>query len=176
MFCKVELYILRWDLSWPERLFLHFFCKLFRTRLCKDIIYTFAQKRSFLQRRKSVCKRSCTVRGMRPPQGPACVRLRLGIFAKIIEKQQKNLSFVKDLNSNKAFCVFQVCAKHFHCRSNPYRNLSFLYYLLLFLHESYSVSLHKRVPEESASHVRHIIFCPSFFFDVAKKLLQSEFA
>ena len=132
MFCKVELYIVRWDLSWPERLFLHFFRKLFRTRLCKDIIYTFAQKRSFLQRRKSVCKRSCTVRGMRPPQGPACVRLRLGIFAKIIEKQQKNLSFVKDLNSNKAFCVFQVCAKHFHCRSNPYRNLSFLYYFCCF--------------------------------------------
>ena len=43
----------------------------------------------FLQRRKNVCKRSCTVRGMRPPQGLACVRLRLGIFAKIIEKQQK---------------------------------------------------------------------------------------
>ena len=43
-----------------------------------------------MQRRKSVCKRSCTVRGMRPPQGPACVRLRLGIFAKIIEKQQKH--------------------------------------------------------------------------------------
>ena len=85
-----------------------------------------------MQRRKSVCKRSCTVRGMRPPQGPACVRLRLGIFAKIIEKQQKNLSFVKDLNSNKAFCVFQVCAKHFHCRSNPYRNLSFLYYFCCF--------------------------------------------
>ena len=85
-----------------------------------------------MQRRKSACKRSCTVRGMRPPQGPACVRLRLGIFAKIIEKQQKNLSFVKDLNSNKAFCVFQVCAKHFHCRSNPYRNLSFLYYFCCF--------------------------------------------
>ena len=132
MFCKVELYKVRWDLSWPAWLFLHLFRKVFWTRLCKEIIYYFAQKRSFLQRRKSVRKRSYSVCGMRPPQTPARVRLRLGIFAKIIQKQQKNLSFVKDLNSNKAFCVFQVCAKHFHCRSNPYRNLSFLYYFCWF--------------------------------------------
>ena len=173
MFCKVELYILRWDLSWPERLFLHFFRKLFRTRLCKDIIYYFAQKRSFLQRRKSVCKRSCTVRGMRPPQGLACVRLRLGIFAQKFEKQQKNLSFVKDLNSNKAFCVFQVCAKLFHCRSNPYRNLSFFVVFQFFLQRSYTVALRKWVPEEAASHVRYGIFC-THFFDVAKKTSSEQ--
>ena len=82
------------------------FWKVFRTRLCKDIIYYFAQKRSFLQRRKSVCKRSCTVRGTRPPQGPTCVRLRYRIFAKRIEKQQKNLSFRKDY-----FVYFVVLAQ-----------------------------------------------------------------
>ena len=89
MFCKVELYIVRWDLSWPERLFLHFFRKLFRTRLCQDYIYYFAQKKSFLQRRKSVCKRSFTVRGMQPPQGPTCVRTLYRIHAKTIEKNKK---------------------------------------------------------------------------------------
>ena len=65
------------------------FWKLFRTRSCTDIIYTFAQKRPFLQRRKSVCKRSRTVRGMRPPQGPACVRICLRIRDKKTKKRKK---------------------------------------------------------------------------------------
>ena len=68
------------------------------------------------------------------------------------EKQQKNLSFVKDLNSNKAFCVFQVCAKLFHCRSNPYRNLSFLYYFCCFCKNPI------RYPYTSGSLRRHTLF------------------
>ena len=59
-----------------------------------------------MQRRKSACKRSCTVRGMRPPQGPACVRLRLGIFAKIIEKyvvQEKLLTLEEAIRKMTSF-------------------------------------------------------------------------
>ena len=125
MFCKVELYIVRWDPSWPERLFLHFFRKLFQTRLCKDIIYYFAQKRSFLQRRKSVCKRSCTICGTRPPQGPACVRLRYRIFAKRFEKQRKNLNFRKDHLVYFFFGANREDAKKKDIQGHPYENLSF---------------------------------------------------
>ena len=55
----------------PERVFLHFFRKGFRTRACTDIIWKLAQEMFFLQRRKSVFKSSYGVRGMGPPQGPA---------------------------------------------------------------------------------------------------------
>ena len=78
--------------KWP------IFWKVFGTRLCKEIIYYFAQKRSFLQRRKSVRKRSCRVRGMRPHRGPTCVRILYRIFANTIEKKQKNMSFRQDFN------------------------------------------------------------------------------
>ena len=39
---------------------------------------------------------------------------------------------------------------------------------LLLLYESYMVSLHKRIPEEAASHVPFRIF-RAHFFDAAKK-------
>ena len=55
----------------PERVFLHFFRKGFRTRACTDIQCTFAQKCFFLQRQTSVFKSSYRVRGMGPPQGSA---------------------------------------------------------------------------------------------------------
>ena len=53
------------------------------------------------------------------------------------------------------------------------QKLKFFVLLLLFLHESYLVSLHKRVPEEAASHVRYGIFC-THFFDVAKKTSSEQ--
>ena len=53
------------------------------------------------------------------------------------------------------------------------QKLKFFVLFLLFLHESYLVSLHKRVPEEAASHVRYGIFC-THFFDVAKKTSSEQ--
>ena len=53
------------------------------------------------------------------------------------------------------------------------QKLKFFVLLLLFLQESYMVSLHKRVPEEAASHVRYGIFC-THFFDVAKKTSSEQ--
>ena len=53
----------------PERVFLHFFWKRFRTRACTDIQHTCAQKWLFLQRQKNVFKSSYRVRGMGPPPG-----------------------------------------------------------------------------------------------------------
>ena len=53
------------------------------------------------------------------------------------------------------------------------QKLKFFVLVLLFLQESYMVSLHKRVPEEAASHVRYGIFC-THFFDVAKKTSSEQ--
>ena len=44
----------------------------------------------------------------------------------------------------------------------------FVFFLLLLLHESYMVSLHKRIPAEAASRVPYRIF-RTHFFDAAKK-------
>ena len=58
----------------PERVFLHFFRKGFRTRVCTEIIWKLAQERRFFATSKQMYKKSYRARGMRPPQGPAFVR------------------------------------------------------------------------------------------------------
>ena len=81
-----------------------------------------------MQRRKSVRKRSYKVRGMRPPQGPTCVRILYGIHAKTITKKQKNLSLRKDYYVYLFFFgANREGAKCFIPYSNPYGNLGFLF-------------------------------------------------
>ena len=50
----------------------------------------------------------------------------------------------------------------------PYEKLRLFVFFLLLLHESYMVSLHKRIPAEAASRVPYRIF-RTHFFDAAKK-------
>ena len=61
--------------------------------------------------------------------------------------------------------MFPVCAKHLFCFNKPHKNSLFLF--PFFLQESFTVGLHRRVPDDAASHVRFGIFC-THFFDVAK--------
>ena len=48
------------------------------------------------------------------------------------------------------------------------QKLRLFVFFLLLLHESYMVSLHKRIPAEAACHVPYRIF-RTHFFDAAKK-------
>ena len=86
-----------------------------------------------MQRRKSVCKRSYTVRGMRPPQGPTCVRILFGIFAKTNETKHKNLNFGQDIDMDLFFGASQEDAKHFIPYKYPDENLSFYVFCQLCL-------------------------------------------
>ena len=107
----------------PERVFLHFFRKGFRTRACTDIQCTFAQKCFFLQRQKSVFKSSYRVRGMGPPQEPAfaCTVTILNKTKK--QKLKKTQVLFRILISNKHFggrcentkCLFEVTVLNKTC-------------------------------------------------------------
>ena len=80
-----------------ERVFLHFFRKGFCTRACTDFLCKLTQERLFVQRRKREYKRSYTVRGMGPPQGPAFA-CTVTTINKTKKKKLKNTSFVKILD------------------------------------------------------------------------------
>ena len=79
----------------PERVFLHFFRRRFRTRACTDFLGKRTQERLFLQRQKSECKISYRVRGMGPPQGPAfaCTVTTIN-KTKQKKLKKKNTSFI----------------------------------------------------------------------------------
>ena len=92
-----------------------------------------AQKRFFLQRQKSVSKRDCTVRRMRPPQGPAFARFPLRIHVKKKTKNKKTQVCVRFFITIKHFRVFTVCTKMFFCDKEPYENLSFFRFFVVLL-------------------------------------------
>ena len=91
----------------PERVFLHFFRRRFRTRACTDFLGKRTQERLFLQRQKSECKISYRVRGMGPPQGPAFACTVTTINKTKQKKLKKNTSFltILELSSKLARAV-----------------------------------------------------------------------
>merc|ERR1712023_260632 len=92
----------------PERVFLHFFRKRFRTRACTDFLGKRTQERLFLQRQKSECKISYRVRGMGPPQGPAFA-CTVTTINKTNQKKTKKKVLLKSWNY-QACCVFTARA------------------------------------------------------------------
>ena len=85
----------------PERVFLHFFRKGFRTGACTDIQHPCAQKCFLLQCQRNMFKSSCRVRGMGPPQGSAfaCAASTINKTKKL--RPKKIASFVEDCYHNR---------------------------------------------------------------------------
>ena len=110
----------------PVPKILHFFWKVFRTRLFKTKICKITQEWLFLQRKKSAFKRSYTVRGMGPPPGTRfCMYSYHTKQNKKAKTKKKHASFVWGSYIKETFCVFTACAKMFIWYKNPKQNSCF---------------------------------------------------
>ena len=115
----------------PERVFLHFFRKRFRTRACTDFLGKRTQERFFLQRQKSECKISYRVRGMGPPQGPAFA-CTVTTINKTKQKKLKKTQVLLQSWNYQTCCVFTARANVFDS-SKIIRKLAFFFSFFCFV-------------------------------------------
>ena len=111
-FCKLHTFSFFWYClgdhcsgGTPERVFLHFFRKRFRTRACTDLQCTFAQKCFFCNVKKVRSKGPIGYAAWGLPQGPAfaCTLTILNKTKK--QKLKKTQVLFGILISNKHFCA-----------------------------------------------------------------------